>query len=135
MTQFMMIIELLDAKTQSFCCKTFFSAHMSGCCMVFAKYLPSLSLLQYNLWCKPLLILNSSSIGQIWNNAARCIQVTGVKVFFNETSRSCSSRYTYRQLYNCHNNVKSEIQAKFISLQVKLVLKSMLGSKKGFFNF
>ena len=39
--------------------------------------------------------------------------------------------YTYRQLYNCHNNVKSEIQAKFISLQVNLVLKSMLGSKKG----
>ena len=40
---------------------------------------------------------------------------------------------TYRQLHNCHNNVKSEIQAKFF--QVKLVLKSMLGSKKVFSNF
>ena len=130
----MMIFELLDAKTQSFSCKTFFSAHMSGCCcMVLAKYLPILSLLQYNLWRKPLLSLNSSSIGQVWNNAARCIQVTGVKVFFNETSRSCSSNNTYRQLHNCHNNVKSEIQAKFF--QVKLVLKSMLGSKKVFSNF
>ena len=99
--------------------------------MVLAKHLPLLSLLQYNLWCKALLSLNSSSLGQVW--AARCIQVTGVKVFFNETSRSCSSNNTYRQLHNCHNNVKSEIQAKFF--QVKLVLKSMLGSKKVFSNF
>ena len=29
-----------------------------------------------------------------------------------------------QQLYNCHNNVKSEVQAKLISLQINLVLKS-----------
>ena len=36
-----------------------------------------------------------------------------------------------QQLYNCHKNVKSEVQAKFI-LQVNMVLKSMLGSGEGF---
>ena len=35
----MMITVLFDAKTQSFSCKTFSPAHMSGCCcMVLAKY-------------------------------------------------------------------------------------------------
>ena len=37
-----------------------------------------------------------------------------------------------KQLYNCHNIVKSEMQAKLISLQIHLVLKSMLRSGKGF---
>ena len=37
-----------------------------------------------------------------------------------------------KQLYNCHNNVKSEVQVKLISLQINLVMKSMLGSRKGF---
>ena len=37
-----------------------------------------------------------------------------------------------QQLYNCHNNVKSEVQAKSIILQVNMVLKSMLGSGEGF---
>ena len=37
-----------------------------------------------------------------------------------------------QQRYNCHNNVKSEVQEKFIILQVKMVLKSMLGSGEGF---
>ena len=45
----MMIIVLFEAKTQSFSCKTFSSAHISGCCcMVLATYLPSLLLLQCN---------------------------------------------------------------------------------------
>ena len=66
MNQSMMVIVLLDAKTQSFSCKTFSSAHMSGCCcMVLAKYLPSLLPLQCNSLCKPLLIIISSSIGVI----------------------------------------------------------------------
>ena len=39
-----------------------------------------------------------------------------------------------KQLYNCHNDVKSEVQVKLISLQINLVLKSMLGSRKGFKN-
>ena len=37
-----------------------------------------------------------------------------------------------QQLHDCHNNVKSEVQAKLISLQINLVLKSLLGSRKGF---
>ena len=31
-----------------------------------------------------------------------------------------------QQFYNCHDNVKSELQAKLISLQINLKLKSML---------
>ena len=37
-----------------------------------------------------------------------------------------------QQLHNCYNNVKSEVQAKLISFQIKLVLKPMLGSREGF---
>ena len=37
-----------------------------------------------------------------------------------------------QQLHDCHKNVKSEMQAKLISLQMNLVLKSLLGSRKGF---
>ena len=37
-----------------------------------------------------------------------------------------------QQLYHCHNNVKSEMQVKLISLQINLALKPMLGSRKGF---
>ena len=35
------------------------------------------------------------------------------------------------QLCNCHNNFKSEVQAKLISMQINLLL---LGSRKGFFS-
>ena len=35
-----------------------------------------------------------------------------------------------QQLHNCYN-VKSELQVKLISLQIKLVLKPMLGSRVG----
>ena len=37
-----------------------------------------------------------------------------------------------QQLDNCYNNVKSEVQAKLISFQIKLVLKPMLESREGF---
>ena len=95
--QSMMIIVFFDAKTQSFSSKTFHSTHMSGCCCkVLAKYLTCILLLQCNSWCKPLLSLSSSRIGLIWNNAARYIQVNGVKVFLYETSRPCNSKYTCR---------------------------------------
>ena len=103
--------------------------------MVVAKYLACLLLLQCNSWCKSLLNLNSSSIGLIWNNAARYIQINGVKVFLYETSGLIAQDIlteSLQQLHNCHNNVKSEVQAKLISLQIKLVLKQMLGSRKGF---
>ena len=36
---------------------------------------------------------------------------------------------TYRQLHNCHNNVKSEIQAKFFQVGAKVNVRV----KKGFF--
>ena len=40
-----------------------------------------------------------------------------------------------QQLHKCHNNVMSEVQAKSISFQVNLVLKSMLDRvKRGFLN-
>ena len=35
-----------------------------------------------------------------------------------------------QQLHNCYNNVKSEVQAKLISFQIKLVLKPMLLSRE-----
>ena len=37
-----------------------------------------------------------------------------------------------QQLHKCYNNVKIDVQAKLISLQIKLVLKPMLGSREGF---
>ena len=59
MRQSMMIIVLFDAKTQSFSCKNFSSTHMSGCyCMVLAKYLTNLLLLQCNFKSKLLLIIH-----------------------------------------------------------------------------
>ena len=41
-----------------------------------------------------------------------------------------------QQLYNCHNNVKSEVQTKLISLQVNLVLMQInVRFKRGFLKF
>ena len=57
-----------------------------------------------------------------------------MKVFLCETQGLVAQDIpteSLQQLYNCHNNVKSEMLAKLISLQVKLVLKSMLGSREG----
>ena len=68
MRQSMMMIELLDTKTQIFRCKTFHSAHMSGCCcMVLCKYLASLMLLQYNFGANHGLE-SILTVGLIWNN-------------------------------------------------------------------
>ena len=61
--------------------------------------------------------------------------ISGVKVFIYETQGLVAQDIpteSLQQLCNCHNNVKSEVQAKLISLQVNLVLKSMLGSREGF---
>ena len=61
--------------------------------------------------------------------------INGVKVFLYETQGLVAQDIlteSLQQLYNCHNNVKSEVQVKLISLQVNLVLKSMLGSREGF---
>ena len=61
--------------------------------------------------------------------------IYGVKVFLFEIQGLVAQDIpteSLQQLYNCHNNVKSEVQAKLISLQVNLVLKSMLGSREGF---
>ena len=61
--------------------------------------------------------------------------INGVKVFLYETQGLIAQDIpteSRQHLYNCHNNVKSEVQAKLISLQVNLVLKSMLGSREGF---
>ena len=61
--------------------------------------------------------------------------INSVKVFLYETQGLVVQDIpteSLQQLYNCHNNVKSEMQAKLISLQVNLVLKSMLGSREGF---
>ena len=58
-----------------------------------------------------------------------------MKVFLYETQGLVAQDIlteSLQQLYNCHNNVKSEVQAKLISLQANLVLKSMLGSREGF---
>ena len=55
--------------------------------------------------------------------------INGVKVFLYETQGLVAQNIptgSLQQLYNCHNNVKGEVQAKLISLQVNLVLKSML---------
>ena len=85
--------------------------------MVLAKYLACLLLMQYNTWCKPLLIASILSVEFIWNNAAKCIKVNGVKVFLYETQGLVAQDIlteSLQQLYNCHNNVKSELQAKLI---------------------
>ena len=58
-----------------------------------------------------------------------------MKVFLYETQGLVAQDIlteSLQQLYNCHNNVKSEVQAKLIILQVNIVLKSMLGSREGF---
>ena len=59
-----------------------------------------------------------------------------MKAFLYETSMPCIAQdmltESLQHLYICHNNVKIEVQAKLISLQINLVLKSMLGSRKGF---
>ena len=55
--------------------------------------------------------------------------INGVKVFLYETQGLVAQHIpteSLQQLYICHNNVKGEVQAKLISLQVNLVLKSML---------
>ena len=58
-----------------------------------------------------------------------------MRVFLYET-QGLVAQYiltkSLQQLCNCHNNFKSEVQAKLISLQANLVLKSMLGSREGF---
>ena len=75
------------------------------------------------------------AVGFIWNNEARCIQINGEKVFFMKPQGLVAQDIltkSLQQLYNCHNKVKSEVQAKLISLQINLVLKSMLGPRKGF---
>ena len=61
--------------------------------------------------------------------------INGVKVSLYETQGLVAQDIpteSLQQLYNCHNNVKGEVQIKLISLQVNLVLKSMLGSREGF---
>ena len=61
--------------------------------------------------------------------------INGVKVFLYETQGLVAQHIpteSLQQLYNCHNNVKGEEQVKLISLQIKLVLKPMLGSREGF---
>ena len=58
-----------------------------------------------------------------------------MKVFIYETQGLLAQDIlteSLQQLYNCHKNVKSEVQAKLIILQVNMVLKSMLGSGEGF---
>ena len=58
-----------------------------------------------------------------------------MKVFLYETQGLIAQDIlteSLQQLYNCHNNVKSEVKAKLIILQVNMVLKSMLGSREGF---
>ena len=58
-----------------------------------------------------------------------------MKVFLYETQGLVAQDIlteSLQQRYNCHNNVKSEVQAKLIILQVNMVLKSMLGSGQGF---
>ena len=58
----MMVIVLLDAKTQSFSCKTFSSAHMSGrCCMVLAKYLTNFIAIAMQFLIQTIAIILSSS--------------------------------------------------------------------------
>ena len=60
-----------------------------------------------------------------------------MKVFLYETQGLVAQDVlteSLQQLYNCHNNVKSELQVKLIILQVNMVLKSMLGSREVFFN-
>ena len=59
-----------------------------------------------------------------------------MKVFLYETQGLVAQEIlteSLQQLYNCHNNVKSELQVKLIILQVNMVLKSMLGSREVFF--
>ena len=61
--------------------------------------------------------------------------INGVKMFLYETQGLVAQDIpteSLQQLYNCHKNVKGEMQLKLISLQVNLVLKSMLGSREGF---
>ena len=61
--------------------------------------------------------------------------INGVKVFLYEIQGHLAQDIpteSLQHLYNCHNNVKSEVQAKLISSQVNLVLKSKLGSREGF---
>ena len=53
--------------------------------------------------------------------------ISDVKVFLYETQGLVAQDIpteSLQQLYNYHNNVKSEMQAKLISLQVNLVFKS-----------
>ena len=60
---------------------------------------------------------------------AKHIHVNGVKVFLYEPQGLVAQdtlTESLQQLYNCHDNVKSELQAKLISLQINLKLKSML---------
>ena len=58
-----------------------------------------------------------------------------MKVFLYETQGLVAQDIlteSLQQLYNCHNNVKSELQVKLMILQVNMVLKSMLGSREVF---
>ena len=109
---------------------------MSGCCcMVLAKYLPNLLLLQYNFWCKPLLSINCSS-------RTHCKSCSKLKIKWCESVHIIAQsqglvaqnifKESLQELFNCHNNVKSEVQAKLISFHISLVLKSMIGSRKSF---
>ena len=62
--------------------------------------------------------------------------ISGVKVFLNKIQGLVAQDIltkSLQQLYNYHNNIKTEMQAKLISLQVNLVFKSTVYRVKGWF--
>ena len=129
----MMMIVLLGAKTQSFSCKTFHSAHVSGCsCMVLAKYLSSLLLLQCNFWCKLLLSINSSSQANLKSCNKVHSGINSSEVFYVKPHGFLAQdilTQSLQQIYNCH---KINLKVKIDKFAGKNSAKSMLGSRQGF---
>ena len=70
----------------------------------------------------------------IWNNEARCIQINGEKVFFMKPQGLVAQDIrtkSLQQLYNCHNKVISQVQAKLM-FSNKLGAQINVRPRKGF---
>ena len=103
--------------------------------MVLVKYLPSLLLLQYNFFDVNHCLASILAVGL---NTARYIQVNGVKSSYTQPQGLVAQDIlteSLQQLYNCYDIAKSEMQVKLVSLQINLLLKSILKFKKGFLKF
>ena len=118
----MMMIVLLGAKTQSFSCKTFHSAHVSGC----------LLLLQCNFWCKLLLSINSSSQANLKSFNKVHSGINSTEVFYVKPHGFLAQdifTQSLQQIYYCHKII---LKVKIDKFAGKNSAKLMLGSRQGF---